>query len=110
MNATTFDAPPPGPGFVTVTFGEPPVVKSAAGMVTTICVDVIDVGVSAGFEPNVTVAPAAKLVPLIVKVNAALPAVTLAGDSGGVITGTGLLFVNEKFAGVPTPPTLAVTV
>src|SRR5215472_4078704 len=97
VKATAFDAPPPGPGFVTVTFGVPPVAKSAAGIVTTICVAVMEVGVSAGFEPNVTVAPATKPVPAIVSVKAAPPAVALVGDRGGVITGTGLLLVSEKF-------------
>ena len=109
MNATAFDAPPPGPGLITVTFGVPPVVKSAAGMVTTICVDVIVVGVSAGFEPNVTVAPATNLVPLIVSAKEAPPAFALAGESGGVIAGIGLLLVKAKFT-VVKPVAPAVTV
>src|SRR5215472_6308295 len=81
---------------------------SAAGMVTTICVEVIEVGVGAGFEPKLTVAPATKFVPLIVNGNAAPPALALAGDSGGVIAGTGLLLVSEKFADV-APVALATT-
>jgi len=108
VNATAFDAPPPGTGFVTVTFGVPPVAISAEGIVTVMVVDVIKEGVSAGLEPNVTVAPATKPVPLIVNANAAPPALVLAGESGGVMTGTGLLLVSEKFAEV-APAALATT-
>jgi hypothetical protein len=59
--------------------------------------------------PNVTVAPAAKPVPVIVNGNAVPPAVALVGESGGVITGAGLLFVNAKFAAVATPGAVAAT-
>jgi xanthosine utilization system XapX-like protein len=53
---------------------------SPAGTVTWICVAVIEDGVSAALVPKFTVAPATKFVPVIVKVNAAPPAVALVGE------------------------------
>ena len=93
VKATAFDVPPPGAGFVTVTLGVPDFAMSAAGTVTVIVAAVIVVGVSAGLEPKFTVVPETKFVPVMVNTNDAPPAVALAGESGGVIVGTGLLTV-----------------
>jgi len=65
-------APPPGAGFVTLTFGVPPAVMSVAGTLTTICVGVTEAesGVIAAFEPNVMLlTPLTKPVPVIVNWN-----------------------------------------
>lgn len=84
-------APPPGAGFVTVTFEGPPAATSEAGMATTICVGEIVVGVSAALVPSVTVAPVTKPVPVIVMVNPTPPGACV-GDTE-VIAGTGLFTV-----------------
>ena len=81
-------APPPGAGFVTLTFGVPPPVTSEAGMLTTICVGEMDVGVNAGLLPRATVAPATNPVPVIVIVNPAPPGACV-GDTEAIV-GTGL--------------------
>src|ERR1700676_522804 len=108
VKGEAFDVPPPGAGLVTVTFIVAPVAKSAAGMLTVILVGVIESGVRGGLLPKVTVAPAAKLVPLMLRRKDVVLAVALAGASGAVIVGTALLLVKTKFAEV-APMALATT-
>ena len=93
---------PPPAGFVTVTFTVPAVAMSAAGIVATICVLVTDEGVIAGLAPKFTVAPLAKPVPVRVSVNAALPALMLAGEIVAS-EGSGLLIVSARTPEVPPP-------
>jgi hypothetical protein len=87
VKVTLFEVPPAA---VTVTPGVPAAAMSLAGTVTMICVAAMDDGVSAGFVPNFTVAPATKFVPFMVNGNAAPPAVALVGEIV-VIVGAGLL-------------------
>jgi hypothetical protein len=65
----------------------------------------MEVGVSAGFAPNFTVAPATKFVPFTVNVNAAPPAVALVGAIV-VIVGTGLGAVTVTVTAVDGPEPL----
>ncbi len=98
-------APPPGAGFVTVTFGVPPAVMSEAGTLTMIGVGVTEAesGVIAAFEPNVTpLTPLTKPVPVIVNWNAAPPATALV-DESEVTVGNGLLMVKGKVPESPPP-------
>jgi hypothetical protein len=55
--------PPGTPGFVTVTVTPPAL---PAGVVVVICVELTTTTLGAALLPNVTVAPAAKFVPVIV--------------------------------------------
>ena len=66
--AEVAEVPPPGAGLLTETLMLAAVAMSAAGIVTAIWVAVTDVGVSGPNDPNVTVAPATKFVPVIVSV------------------------------------------
>jgi len=99
--ACAFDVPPPGAGFVTVTFTDPAVAISAAGIVARICVAVMEDGVIAGFAPKFTVAPLTKPLPFRVKVNDAPPAVTLDGESDVRV---GAPAVTLKFTEPLVPP------
>jgi len=81
---------------------------SAAGTLTVIIVAVMEAGVSTGLLPNVTVAPGAKFLPLMVKRNAGPRAVVVFGERV-VIAGTGLLFVSAKLAAAATPGAVAAT-
>jgi hypothetical protein len=89
VNGIALEVPPPGAGLVTETLMLAPVAMSAVGIVTAICVAVTEVGVSGPNDPNVTVAPVPKFVPVIVSVKAPPPEVALAGESW-VMVGTGL--------------------
>jgi len=101
VNVCAPDVPPPGAGFVTVTFTVPAVAISAAGIVATICVLVVDVGVIAPPPPNFTVAPLTNPVPFTVSVNDPPPAVPLAGE---IVDTVGGGFVTAKFTAVEVPP------
>jgi hypothetical protein len=59
-----FEVPPPGVGFVTVTFRGPGVLKADPGTVTVICVEPTLLGVRAE-PPKLTVAPLTKFAPLM---------------------------------------------
>lgn len=83
------EVPPPGAGFVTVTLIVPPVAISAARMAAVSCVALTNAVVFAA-PLKFTTAPLTKPVPLTVSVNAAPPAVALAGDSD-VMTGAGFV-------------------
>ena len=109
VKVCALDVPPPGAGFFTVTFTVPAVVMSPAGIVATICVLLIDVGVIAGFVPKFTVAPLTKPVPVRVNVKAAPPAVPLVGAIE-VSAGPGLLIVKVCALDVPPPGAGFVTV
>jgi hypothetical protein len=82
---------------------------SAAGIVTAIWVAVTEVGVSGPNDPNVSVAPVPKFVPVIVSAKAPPPALALAGESC-VMVGTGLSTVNVSGPLVPPPGAALVTV
>ena len=88
MKATELEAPPPGGELVTITLSVPAVTRSLAGTVTVTRLEVI-VGFERFEEPNVTVAPATKFVPLIVSCRLLEPAAALDGESD-VMVGTGL--------------------
>ena len=79
--------PPPGDGVETVTLAVPAVAMSAAEIDARSCVALKNVvGRSAPFHR--TIDDGTKLLPLTVRLNAAVPAVTEAGESD-VATGTG---------------------
>ena len=82
---------------------------SAAGIVATIWVPVTDDGVIAGLVPKFTVAPVAKPVPVRVNVNAAPPAVVLAGAMEVSVRADPLI-VNDRVPDVPPPGAGFVTV
>jgi hypothetical protein len=107
--AEVAEVPPPGAGLLTETLMLAAVAMSAAGIVTAIWVAVTEVGVSGPNDPNVTVAPATKFVPVIVSVKAPPPALALAGESC-VMVGTGLSTVNVSAPLVPPPGVPFVTV
>ena len=106
LTGNTFDVevPPPGEMFVTVTLTLPPAAISVAGIWTTTCVGEVDVGTIDANAPNVTVAPGAKPVPVIVNANAAPPAVAFVGDNV-LIEGNGLLIVIGEPLEPPPPGT-----
>ena len=101
-------APPPGVGFVTATFGVPPVAMSEAGTATTICVGEIVAGVRAALLPRATVVPVTKPTPVIVIVNPAPPGACV-GDTD-VIVGTGLLTVKDSAFEGPVVGSRLITV
>ncbi len=106
---TTFVVvPPPGAGFVTVTFPDPTVVMSVDGMVAVSCVALTNVVVRAE-ALKFTTEVGTKLVPFTVSVKPAPPAVAPFGLSE-VIVGTGLFTVKEAFPDVPPPGAGLVTV
>src|SRR5208282_1177293 len=85
---------------------------SPAGIVATICVLVIEVGVIAGFVPKFTVAPLTKPVPDNVNGKAAPPAVSLVGAIEASV-GAGFAepeIANTKSDVVPPPGARLVTV
>jgi hypothetical protein len=106
---TEFDAPPPGPGFVTTTAGVPAVAISAARTAIVTCPELTKV-TALLTPPNVAVAPFTKFDPFTVSVNAAPPAIALAGASGAVITGTGLFTVKLTEFEAPPPGPGFVTI
>src|SRR5262249_27447402 len=97
-----FDEPPPGAGLKTVTCAVPALATSLAGICAVNCVALTKaVCRSAPFQR--TIAPLTKLVPVTVKLKAALPACAAFGfelASGGV----GLGCVIVKVAGLDEPP------
>ena len=99
VKALAADGPAVGAGLLTTTLGVPAVAISAAGIVTVILPALVEEGMSPLSEPKSTVAPLTKLEPLMVKGEDAPPAVRLLGRRL-LMTGMGLLFVNEKFAEV----------
>src|SRR5215471_11135975 len=79
VRVTTPDVPPPGAGFATVTDSDPAAAISLAGMVAVSCVLLTKVVVR--LDPfTLTTEPDMKLLPVKVRVNAAPPAFTLAGE------------------------------
>src|SRR6202021_615648 len=100
VNVAAPDVPPPGAGFVTVTFTVPPVAICAAVIAAVNCVEPTNVVVAA--EPlRFTVAPFTNAVPLTVSVNAAPPAAALVGERMEIVGGG---FVTVKFPAVDIPP------
>lgn len=101
VKATAFEAPPPGEGLTTVTALELGDAMSAAVMLAVNCVEFTNVVVRAA-PSHCTIAPETKLLPVTVRVNAALPATAVAGLRE-VIVGTGFggtLIVKEDAAEV----------
>lgn len=95
------DVPPPGAGFVTVTFGVPAVNISEVAMAAVNWLALLKVVVLV--DPlNLTTEPDTKPEPFTVKVKAAPPAVVLVGESD-VIPTVGLLIVNCTLAEAPPP-------
>ena len=91
VNAVLPDVPPPGAGLNTVTWPVPAVAMSAAVIAACNCVALTNVVVRlAPFQFSID--PEMKPVPFTVRVNAAPPAVALAGDSE-LIVGTGFVCV-----------------
>jgi hypothetical protein len=102
------EAPPPGAGVLTETLIVPPEAMSVAGICTVIVVAVIEAGTKPVNVPKLAVAPGTKFVPVIVSVNAAPPAVAVAGESN-VIVGVELSTVNVSGLLVPPPGAAFVT-
>jgi len=88
---TVADVPPPGAGFVTVTFAVPAVAISAAEIAAVSCVALTNAVVLAA-PLNFTTDVDTKPVPFTVRVKAAPPAVALVGERE-VSVGAGLLMV-----------------
>ncbi len=110
VNVELPDVPPPGAGLVTVTCPVPAVVRSAAVIAAVTCVALMYVVVR--LDPfQFTTEPLMNPVPVTVKVNAAVPAVALAGDSVLIVgTGFAALIVNAALPDVPPPGVGLVTV
>jgi len=110
VNAAVPDVPPPGAGFVTVTCPVPAVAMSAAAIAAVNCVALTYVVVR--LDPfHFATEPLVKPVPVIVNVNAAVPAVALAGDNVPIVgTGFAALIVNAAVPDVPPPGAGFVTV
>jgi hypothetical protein len=108
----TFDEPPPGVGFVTVTGAVPCMVTKDAGTVALSCVGLRYV-VGRALPPKLMVAPATKFVPVTVRVNPTEPAAMLDGCSE-LSVGSGLLdgvlIVNVRAFDVPPPGAALMTV
>src|SRR5579863_4896106 len=86
----TFDVPPPGAGFTTVTDAVPIAAMSEARMLAVILSELSNVVVRA--EPfQLTTDPATKPAPFTVSVNPAPPGAAALGESGWLTSGTGLL-------------------
>jgi hypothetical protein len=77
----TFDVPPPGVGFTTVTDAVPALAISAALIFAVSC-DLLTNVVSRGLPFKFTTDPETKPVPFTVRVNAGLPGTTASGTSG----------------------------
>ena len=97
VNVRPFEVAPPG--LVTVTVAEPAVATSLAGIAADSCVEPAKLVVRAAPFHN-TVEPETKFVPVTVRVNPALPAGALDGESDdrvGVLGG-----------GAPPPPSCTI--
>ncbi len=99
VNVIEADVPPPGAGFTTVTAAVPAVAKSASGTTAVRVVALTNVVVS-GVPFQSTTDAATKLVPVIVSVDPAAPAVADVCDSD-VRVGAGLLIAKEIAVEVP---------
>jgi len=108
VNGMLAEVPPPGAGFVTVTFAVPAVVMSAAVIPAVSCVELINVVVLAT-PLNFTTDVDMKLVPFTVNVRAAPPAVAL-GGAIEISVGAGLVTVNTCAFDIPPAGTGFVTV
>jgi hypothetical protein len=83
------DVPAWGAGFDTVTGMLAAAINSSAGIVTVMVFEVMEAGVSM-LDPKFTVAPVAKLLPVIVRyVRSALPVKATGGDSRVTTGGAG---------------------
>jgi len=98
---TAFEDPPPGKGLKTVICRFPFAVMSDAGICAVSFA--LTNAVVRGLPLTRTTEVLLKFVPLTVNVNAASPAVLLAGDKGLEMVGTGL-FTVKLSAGVDAPP------
>src|SRR5437588_792206 len=100
-NGSALEVPPPGDGLKTVTVAVPAGAKSLAGIVAASCMPLPKV-VARSLPFQRTTEPAMKPLPRTVTVNAAAPAVALAGESE-LIPGAGLLTVKLTGSEVPPP-------
>ena len=94
------EVPPPGIGLKTATVAGPAVVQSVAGTVAFSCVAVWEV-IARLLPFHITWEDETKLVPFTVSVKGAVLTIALAGKSGEVVVGTGLLTQNEIGEEVP---------
>src|SRR5207237_255466 len=104
VKVSALESPPPGAGLETLTDAIPAVAMSAAAIAALSWV--LDTGVVVRAAPfHFTTAPATKLVPLTVRVNAGPPEAVLLGDSEPRVgTGFGgVLIVNVSALEVPPP-------
>jgi hypothetical protein len=101
VNTKFVVVPPPGAGFVTVTFADPTVEMSDERIEAVSFVELTNV-VAFAVPLKFTIEPDMKFVPLTVSVKPAPPAVTPFGLSD-VIVGAGLLIANGEFPDVPPP-------
>jgi hypothetical protein len=102
------DDPPPGAGFITTTFAVPAVAMSLAGITAVNCVALTNVAVRAPPFHH-TVEPLTKFDPLMVRVNAAPPAVAEFGLRLEIV-GVGLLIVKRIDPDTPPPGAGLLTV
>ena len=93
-NVKAGDVPPPGAGFVTVTFALPATATSLAGIAAEIFVALTKV-VGSALPLRFTTDFASKPVPFTVRVKPAPPAVALAGESEVIVKFEGLLIVKD---------------
>jgi pectin methylesterase-like acyl-CoA thioesterase len=101
VNARSPEAPPPGAGVHTDTCAVPAAATSGAAIAACNCVPLTNVvGRVAPFHR--TTDALANPLPVTVTVNAAAPAVTLAGDTDSTL-GTGFAIVNAKSPEAPPP-------
>lgn len=106
------EVPACGAGFDTVTGMVAAAFNSLAGIVTVMVFEVMETGVSM-FDPKLTVAPVAKLLPVIVRyVRSLLPVKASGGDSrvttGGAIGGGGGGVLTVKNTCPVTEPAVAI--
>jgi len=101
VNVRAFEVPPPGLELKTTTLAVPGATMSVAGTEAVNWVALTKVVVSA-VPFHIMVDAFTKLLPVTVKVKAAVPAVRLRGDNEPA-TGTGFLTVKETEPDVPPP-------
>ena len=106
----TLEVPPPGVGFTTVTDPVPAVLMSAALIVTVSCLSLMN-WVERGLPFQFTTEFDTNPVPFTVKVNDEPPGTALAGSSGWLTNGTGLVAAVPDRLTVCVPlPALSVMV
>src|ERR1700683_910415 len=105
----TFDVPPPGLGFTTVTEAAVAAAMSGAGTLAVNCEALTKV-VAGELWFQFTPAPETKPVPFTVRVNPSPPGLTASGTSGWLIRGTGFSAANAVELKISKGPKAANTI